>query len=131
MKTKPAVGDKLFVMSVGYRRGPAADDTPLIPATVTKVGTKYFVVESDGPHGWIATFRLGDWREKTEFTPLHFLYSSPQERADELERKRVWEVLRNIFSHWLGSTDRSKSIRLETLLEIEGLIVNEKHDPSG
>lgn len=102
----------------------------MIPAVVSKVGTKYFSIETDAPHNFTATFRIDDWRERTEYQPLHYLYSSEQERADEIERKRVWEFLRQTFSGYLGSTDLSKSIRLETLIDIENLIVNEKSDPS-
>lgn len=131
MKPRPSVGDKLFIVSLGYRRGPERDKQPLIPCKVSKVGTKFFTIETaDAPHGYTATFQLDGWREKTDFQPLHYLYSSEQERADEIERRRVWEVLRQIFSGGIGSTDRSKSIRLETLLEIEGIIINEKSDPS-
>lgn len=130
MKRRPVIGETLFVVCLGYRRGPDRDAQPLIPCKVAKVGTKFFTVGTDEyPRGFTATFRLDDWREKTEYTPMHYLYSSAQERADEIERRRVWEVLRQIFSGGLGSTDRSKSIRLETLIDIENLIVNEKDDP--
>src|SRR6185436_15219426 len=111
MKPRPVVGDKLFVVSVGYRRGPDRDAQPLIPATVTKVGTKYFSIVTNEHHDFTATFRIDDWREKTEYQPLHYLYSSEQERADEIERRRVWEFLRQTFSGCIGSTDKSKSLR--------------------
>ena len=63
MNTKPKIGDKLFVTKLD-----GSNETFI--ALVTKVGYRFFTVESDhNGMSFIAQFRLGNWRQRTFLKP--------------------------------------------------------------
>ena len=86
----------MFSLNVGNnaRRVPKV----LKPATVSKVGRKYFSVKLDGPYPMDREYHVEDWRERMEYSAGTKLYASEQEYADEKETAVIWEQLRHVFS---------------------------------
>lgn len=117
MKTqsKPQVGQKLFLLNVGNnaRRVPQV----LTPATVTKVGRKYFTVARDAHRGWEIDFHLESWIEKTEYSPGWAIYLSEQEWEDEEEASRLYDEIQR-----LAFDSFRPVLPLETLRKIRALL---------
>ena len=86
----------MFSLNIGNnaRRVPQV----LKPATVSKVGRKYFSVRLDGPYPAEREYHIEDWRERTEYSAGTKLYASEQEYADEKEMAVIWGQLRHVFS---------------------------------
>lgn len=118
MRNKPTVGQQVFILNVGN----AARHKPqvLTPATVTKVGRKYFTALENhfagSPH--MATqYHLDTWREKSEYSANSKVYESPQEWADEREAAAIGCMLNDRF----GSLPRTK-LSLKSLRAIKAII---------
>jgi len=96
MKPKPTLGQQVFSLNIGNnaRRVPQV----LSPATVSKVGRKYFSVKLQGPYPREREYHIENWRERTEYSPVTSLYASEQEYADEKETAMIWGQLRHVFS---------------------------------
>jgi len=101
MKPKPTLGQQVFSLNIGNnaRRVPQV----LSPATVSKVGRKYFFVKLDGPYPMEREYHIENWRERTEYSPWTKLYASEQEYADEKEMAVIWGQLRDVFSTYTPS----------------------------
>lgn len=119
MKRKPILGERLFVLNVGN----AARNTKqtLRPVIVSKVGRKYFAVESEDRWKTQWEFHIGDWREVTKYTPDAELYETEQQLSDERELLELARLIRNEFTHAWGTPKQS----LETLRKIYELIKTE------
>jgi hypothetical protein len=114
MKPTPTIGQTLYSLNVGNaaRRVPQT----LTPVIVTKVGRKYFTTGE----GWQATqYHIGDWREKTDFSPNSHLYASEQEYADEKESDELCRRIGKAFEYGRNA----KALPLEALRRIEGIIL--------
>jgi hypothetical protein len=101
MKPKPTLGQQVFSLNTGNN----ARHVPQVlkPATVSKVGRKYFSVKLDGPYPMEREYHVEDWRERTECFPVTKLYASEQEYADEKETAVIWRQLRHVFSAYTTS----------------------------
>ena len=63
MNPNPKRGDRITVTKRG-------GDQSHFPALVTKVGYRFFTVESDhNEMSFVAQFRLGNWAQRTLFKP--------------------------------------------------------------
>jgi hypothetical protein len=101
MKPKPTLGQQVFSLNIGNnaRRVPQV----LRPATVSKVGRKYFSVRLDGPYSMEREYQIENWHERTFYSAGTKLYASEQEYADEKEMAVIWGQLRNVFSAYIPS----------------------------
>jgi len=88
MRPNPVVGQQLFSLNVGNSARNVVQK--LTPVTVTKVGRKYFEC------GRMA-YRLGDWRQVTDYTPDSELYESEQAWKDAMEKERIEAELSRLF----------------------------------
>lgn len=112
MKRKPVKGEVLYDLNVGNAARHC--EQVLKPTEVIKVGRKYFTCKHVG--GWQETeYEIGTWRQKTNYTADHFLYESVQERADEVERYKITDRLRNIFGPY-------SDLPLETLRKLQDIL---------
>ena len=91
----------MFSLNIGInaRRVPQV----LKPATVSKVGRKYFSVTLDGPYSMEREYHIENWRERTFYSAGTKLYASEQEYADETETAVIWGQLRDVFSSYAPS----------------------------
>ncbi len=101
MKPKPTLGQQAFSLNIGIN----ARHVPQVlrPATVSKVGRKYFSVRLDGPSPMEREYHIENWRERTEYSAGTKLYASEQEYADEKEMTVIWGELRHVFSAYTTS----------------------------
>jgi len=113
-KPKPEIGQVLYSLNVGN----AARYKPqeLTPATVTKVGRKYFTTGE----GWQSEqYEIETWKQKTDFIASSQLYSSEQEWEDEKEARSIASYIENHFRHGQGY-----GAPLASLREIKNIIDN-------
>jgi len=94
-------GQQVFSLNIGNN----ARHVPQVlkPATVSKVGRKYFSVTLDGPYPMEREYHIENWRERTEYSAGTSLYASEQEYADEKEMAVIWGQLRDVFSTYTPS----------------------------
>ena len=95
MKPKPTLGQEVFSLNIGNN----ARHVPQVlkPATVSKVGRKYFSVKLQGPHPMEREYHIENWRERTEYSAGTRLYASEKEYMDEKETAVIWGQLREAF----------------------------------
>ncbi len=86
----------MFSLNIGNnaRRVPQV----LRPATVSKVGRKYFSVRLDGPYATEREYHIENWRERTEYSAGTRLYESEEAYMAEKETAEIWGQLRHVFS---------------------------------
>jgi hypothetical protein len=96
MKPKPKLGQEVFSLNIGNN----ARHVPqvLSPATVSKVGRKYFSVKLQGPYPMEREYHIENWRERTECSPRTRLYESEEAYMAEKETSVIWGQLRHVFS---------------------------------
>jgi hypothetical protein len=96
MKPKPTLGQKVFSLNIGNN----ARHVPqvLSPATVSKVGRKYFSVKLQGPYPMEREYHIENWRERTFYSAVTKLYESEEAYMAEKETAMIWGQLRHVFS---------------------------------
>jgi hypothetical protein len=101
MKPKPTLGQRVFSLNINNN----ARHVPQVlrPATVSKVGRKYFSVTLDGRYSMEREYQIENWRERTFYSACTKLYASEQEYADETETAVIWGQLKNVFSTYTPS----------------------------
>lgn len=114
MKTKPLVGQKVFVLNIG--NAARRQKQVLTPGIVTKVGRAYFSVQREG---WsdATEYRLDSGCEKTQYTADSCVYESEQEWLDEKETRDIYAHLREVFGY-----NVTKQIPLSVLRTIDQLV---------
>lgn len=91
MKTKLEVGQKIFIQSLDNRRGA---DTELKECTVTKVGKKYFEVDSF----YMGRFFLDTlFQDGKGYSAGYRAYLTRQDYEDEQEATKLVDELRKVF----------------------------------
>lgn len=117
MKTKPQVGQNLFILRVGSSVRYAKLQT-LEPATVVRVGRKFFYVRPDNWTSDEIPFHLEDWcHEAGGYEATYRLYESERELADEREALAVLIDIRKALEYGCA-----KRIPLENLRKISELL---------
>jgi hypothetical protein len=96
MKPKPTLRQQVFSLNIGKN----ARHVPQVlkPATVSKVGRKYFSVKLDGPYPMEREYHIEDWRERAFYSAVTKLYESEESYMAEKETAVIWEQLRHVFS---------------------------------
>jgi hypothetical protein len=119
MKKELKVGQQVWLVNIGND----ARNKPSVatPATVTKVGKKYFYVK--GAEGTFyayseIAFDKKDWHQVTEYSSNVELYETQQEFLDKVEKARICHFIWDAFEY--GSNQRN--LTLETLRKIKELI---------
>jgi len=113
---KPVVGQTLYSLNVGNAARRA--EQVLTPATVTKVGRKYFTCVRDG-WNFGEEYHIEDWCEKTEYTASSYLYATEKEWIDEKERNELHKTISEYFSIYGPS---KKNMSLKMLRQIKELL---------
>lgn len=112
-KRKPKVGDTLFLVRYGHRRGETVETENV---TVTKVGSKYFRC---GEESWNARkFRVDSWHEASEYSSNVVLFENEDEWKLHTEANMLRDGIKAICSQWGGLRD----VPLETLRKIYDLL---------
>jgi len=88
---------------------------------VTKVGRKCFTVCTVGKYKFTTEYHLETWRQKTQFSENHRLYTSMQEWEEEKESSQIMQFLRERFNGWNHS-----KIPLENLRKIKELCTTDE-----
>lgn len=97
---KPVVGQTVWSLNVGNAaRNRKQELTPLI---VRGVGRKYFTCSHEQSPNHLITFHLDTWREKTNYSADHSLYTNPQDWEDEREYSEISNLIRKAFDMWGG-----------------------------
>jgi hypothetical protein len=108
-KPNPIVGQTLYSLNVGnaarYR------EHVLAAVVVTKVGRKYFTAQPDGKSYEARDYRLGSWRQKTEYSADSELYTDPKEWEDEKEALEISKRIRREFDHFSKPTQTLDQLR--------------------
>ena len=122
-RSKPVVGETLYDLNIGN----AARNTPqvLTPVIVRSVGRKYFTCSPEGYEDkrYETKFRLEDWREESDYSTTHCLYTTEQEWSDEKEKNRIIEDIRRVFSgNFLWEREKHLDIPLEKLRVIDAIL---------
>lgn len=124
MKSQLALGQTLYRLNVGNNA--RACSQRLTPVIVTKIGRKYFTVKNrDGGYAFEVEFLLDDWRERTEYTENHALYSSPQAWEDEKEVVSLCADFSKAFQH--GSNRRNLTI--DALRAVRAIVFSGEKKP--
>lgn len=94
MKPTPQIGQTVYLLYIGNNSPRRGVEPQLIPATVVKIGQKYFSVKREGiPYH--DQFHLDTRIEKGDF-PGWKAYTSPQDWEDEKEAshavRRIWKA---------------------------------------
>lgn len=113
---KPFVGQQLFKLPVGNSASKHKEQK-LIPVVVSKVGRKFFTVETQDRYRLKTEFRLEDWHENTDYCANCVIYESEQDRADEVEARTTCRTLYTLFEYGRNA----KRFKLSKLREIAAL----------
>jgi hypothetical protein len=99
MKTKPKVGQPVYILLTGYRaREYGKEQERLRPGVVVSVGRKYFTVEHGEQYKNTDKFRIEDWRQENGgYSETVMLYSAPECYHEEHERMQIAGRVRKAF----------------------------------
>jgi hypothetical protein len=120
---KPAPGDTVLV--VRHHRGNPAPPPEQCPATVTKVGRRYFTTNHTPP-GWSRPTQI-EWDAETWMTradrqgfrdTTRTLYPDAAAFQDRNDRQRIHHRLRQLFDRW----SITEEIPTETLRQIDAIL---------
>jgi hypothetical protein len=110
---KIKVGQEVWVRRVGNEAGRCDRDALYRPHIVEGVGPKYFRVA-----GLRCKFRVGDFRELSDYAPNYKVYLDEQTILDEDEFLKKYEEISQCFSIW----KRSK-LSLDQIRRIHKVVV--------
>ena len=109
----PEVGQIVYSLNIGDEARDGKQE--LTPYEVTKVGRKYFTIKLDWRE---IQFHLKDWREKSNYSPNHKLYTTEQEYYDYKESVDICSEINKAFEYGRNT----KNLSLEALQEIKKYI---------
>lgn len=123
MVNKPQVGQMLFEKCLFRYKG----ERRAVPVEVIKVGRQYFTVAEkqfkDTPH-MHNTYRLQDWRHKSNYGQQFKLYESEQAYKDEEEYKELAADIKEFFT--TNVKNDMEKCSLENLRAAHKLIIKGK-----
>lgn len=112
MKRTPKLGETLYLLPVG-NKARYEIKVKLKEFKVTKVGRKYFELNRLGdPNHCAITFRISDWKQKTEYSADYEVFESELEYARHKEQKAIYKQVRELFSS-------NMAVPLEALRDIK------------
>lgn len=116
MKPQVFVGKKMFSLNVGNAARGAKQ--VLTPVVVSRVGRKYFTVQTDDKWRFETEYHLDTWAEKTEYTANSELYETEQDLLDEEESSSICLEIEQCFKYGINN----KNIPLDSLRKIHSII---------
>jgi hypothetical protein len=121
MKTKPFVGQQLYMLPSGIRvrrmerKCNSVNPTQVI---VTSVGSKYFKVKEPRQHAIEITFHIDNWRQKTEYSADYILYESEFAYTEERDSERICRRIYEDFMH----ARNMRNLTIDKLRKIEAIL---------
>lgn len=109
---KPTVGEVLFIVI----RSMWKDTSECYPATVTKVGKKYFRVAFASEN---AQFSVDTWNEKTRYSSKLSLYESKEEYDNKLRKDFLCALISGEVHRWTRKLSVEQLQQIVDIAELE------------